>query len=227
MVKIPRQQGDGDCLCGFYAIINGLRLALQPVGELTRDEEGELWRALIRYADRKWRFASLFLGGTTPLQLAGLARHGAEVVAKLTGKEVIFRHLSKAVVHANDGNLGAVIAHLLGNGHGAIIAGIDADDFSHWSIIRSMTAKSLWLLDSDGYHCVRLRSCATAMRPRPKQHPRYWIKIYGTFTIQAAGGSEASSLSPRSRPASARTHGVEVHGQKPRHRGLPPCLIPQ
>ena len=59
-----RQQGDSDGLCGFYAVINGLRLAFKPHGGLSLEEERVIWRSIVRYADRNWRFASLFLGGT-------------------------------------------------------------------------------------------------------------------------------------------------------------------
>ena len=41
VAKRPRLQGNRDCLCGFYTIINGLRLALEPVGGLSSQFRGK------------------------------------------------------------------------------------------------------------------------------------------------------------------------------------------
>ncbi len=57
----PRSQGDGDGLCGPYAIINALRLSMLPHGGLTANQEEVIWTDLIQAADRRWKLKSLFL----------------------------------------------------------------------------------------------------------------------------------------------------------------------
>ena len=59
---------------------------------------------------------------------------------------------------------------------------VDVGD-DHWSIIRGITSKSVWLLDSDGSHRLLLKSCTLNSRSRAKGKPRYRVGVYGTFSI--------------------------------------------
>jgi hypothetical protein len=194
----PRRQGDGDALCGFYTIINGLRLALRPHGGLSRDQEAHIWRSLIRHADRNWRFATLFLDGIMPIQFIGLARRGAYAATKLTGTRVTFRFLTKAEVQRRNHRLQAIVEDLMAQGHASILTGLEGKNYSHWSIIRGATRKSIWLLDSGGHHHFRLTSCRLLRSPKPKQNPRYWVKLYGVFTTANAMKNDTVSKKEQS-----------------------------
>lgn len=198
VARKPRRQGDGDALCGFYTIINGLRLALGPHGGLSRDHEASIWRSLIRHADRNWRFATLFLDGTKPLQFIGLARRGAYAATKLTGTRVTFRSLTKAEAQVRNHRLQLIVADLMTQGHASILVGLEGKNCSHWSIIRGATPKSIWLLDSSGYHRFRLRSCKLMRSPKPKHNPRYWVKLYGVFATANAAKDDAVSIGEQS-----------------------------
>ena len=179
----PRLQGDSDGLCGFYSIINGIRLALEPVGGLSNDNESELWRFLIRRADRKYRFATLFLQGTATKQIFRLSRRAAKMVSKQTGFNVVFQILSRQEAEDCGNKLDAIVRYLLKQERTAILAGIECEAYDHWSIIRGITSKSVWLLDSDGSHRLLLKSCTLNSRSRAKGKPRYRVGVYGTFSI--------------------------------------------
>ncbi len=194
LIRKPRQQGDGDSLCGFYCVINGLRFALAPHKGLSAEHEGQIWRSLIRYADRIWRFASLFLEGTSVYQLIGLARRAAHRASKLTGTKVTFKLLPKTVITANRCKLDRVINYLAARGHTAIVAGIEGRHVSHWSVIRGVSPKSIWLLDSSGYHRFMLTKCRLLTHSKTKLEPRYWLKLYGVFvTTNRKKGARAPS----------------------------------
>ena len=66
------------------------------------------------------------------------------------------------------------------------MAGFECKSYSHWSIIRGLTTKSIWLFDSDGTHAIRLKGCAMPTRPKPKGNPRVWVKIHGTFIVKGS-----------------------------------------
>ena len=190
----PRQQGDIDGLCGFYAIINALRLAFQPIGGLAVQHERLIWRSIVRAADRKWRFASLFLGGTHTYQFLDLARYAAKSAYRLTGKKVVLKPLFRRDVEACARSLDAVVASLKAKGHASILAGLDSKELSHWTVITGVSRSTLRVLDSDGFHYLRLDGCRLDQRPRPKGNPRYWVRIYGGFVVTVpARPTKASS----------------------------------
>ena len=177
----PRRQGDGDGLCGHYAVINGLRLALTPHGGLSRDHEGQIWRTLVRHADRKWRFASLFLDGMVPARFVALARRAAAAASKLTGIKVRFQHIPKAAVMGRRRRLVAVVNAFKVRGHVAILACIEGSYINHWSVILGLSASSLRLFDSGFHDRLKLRNCRLLTSPKPKVSPRYWVRLHGVF----------------------------------------------
>ena len=192
----PRQQGDIDGLCGFYAIINALRLAFQPYGGLSVQHEKLIWRSIVRAADRKWRFASLFLGGIHTYQFLTVARYAAKTAYRLTGKKVLLKPLLRRDVEACARSLNAVIAALKAKGHTSILAGLESKELSHWTVITGVSRSTLRVLDSDGFHYLKLDGCRLDQRPRPKATPRYWVRIYGGFVVTAAAShAKASAVS--------------------------------
>ena len=197
----PRQQGDIDGLCGFYAIINALRLAFQPFGGLPVQHEKLIWRSIVRAADRKWRFASLFLGGTLTNQFLTVARYAAKTACRLTGKKVVLKPLLRRDVEACARSLDAVVAALKAKGHTSILAGLDSKVLSHWTVITGVSRSTLRVLDSDGFNYLKLDGCRLDQRPRPKGNPRYWVRIYGGFVVtHTANPSRASAKPTKRRP---------------------------
>lgn len=195
----PRQQGDIDGLCGFYAIINALRLAFQPYGGLSAHHERLIWRSIVRAADRKWRFATLFLGGTHTYQFLDLARYAAKTTHRLTGKKVLLKPLLRRDVEVCAKSLAAVIAALKAKGHTSILAGLDSKELSHWTVITGVSRSTLHVLDSDGFHYLKLDGCRLDQRPRPKGSPRYWVRIYGGFVVTAPSSQTRASANPTKR----------------------------
>lgn len=192
----PRMQGDRDSLCGFYTILNGLRLALEKEGGLAPRHERAIWRFLIRYADRRWRFASIYLQGLSTRQLITLAYRGAAKAAELSGKAIVFKPISRTLITECQSQIEAVVATLLKADHVSIVAGFEGRDISHWSIMRGRTAKSMLLLDSEGWQRISFASCALFTRPRQKAKPRYWVKLYGTFAVAKPTPRSAPLASP-------------------------------
>ena len=195
----PRQQGDIDGLCGFYAIINALRLAFQPFGGLSVQHEKLIWRSIVRAADRKWRFATVFLGGTHTYQFLDLARYAAKAAYRLTGKKVLLKPLLRRDVEACARSVDTVIAALKAKGHTSILAGLDSKELSHWTVITGVSRSTLRVLDSDGFHYLKLEGCRLDQRPRPKGNPRYWVRVYGGFIVTAPASHAKASAKPAKR----------------------------
>ncbi len=110
------------------------------------------WRSIVRAADRKWRFATMFLGGTHTYQFLDLARYAAKSAYRLTGKKVVLKPLYRRDVEACARSLDAVIAALKAKGHTSILAGLDSKELSHWTVITGVSRSTLRVLDSDGFN---------------------------------------------------------------------------
>ena len=180
----PRRQGDSDGLCGLYAVLNALRLVYEPHGGLSATHERLIWASLVRYADRKWRFTRLFLGGTQTHQFLDLARYGAKLAHRETGKKIVLKQLQRIEIPANAPALPSVVRVLLSKGCRSILAGLECKEFSHWTVIAGVTDATVQVLDSGGYHFLRLKGCQLDLNPRPKGSPRYWVRIYGGFAFE-------------------------------------------
>ncbi len=203
-VPRPRQQGDIDGLCGFYAVLNALRLALAPWGGLSPEQEHVIWTRIVRFADRKWRFAKLFLGGTHTYQFLAIARYAVKLAQGITGKPIVLRPLLRRDVQACGLALDAVLTNLAAKGHVAILAGIDNEDTSHWTVITGMTRATLRVLDSDGYHYLKLEGCKLAQRRRAKGSPRYWVRVYGGLVIVSPSLSDQREATSAKRAIPSR-----------------------
>ncbi len=223
----PRQQGDIDGLCGFYAIIIALRLAYQPFGGLSVQHEKLIWRSIVRAADRKWRFASLFLGGTHANQFLAVARCAAKTAYRLTGRKVLLKPLMRRDVEACAKSLDAVIDTLKSKGHTSILAGIDSKELNHWTVITGVSRSTLRVLDSDGFHYLRLDGCRLDQRPRPKGNPRYWVRIYGGFAVTEPTGSARASAKKVSRSKTHRSKRSTKSHQKKKGAGGKKMIIPE
>lgn len=183
VLRRPRQQGDIDGLCGFYAVLNALRVAYEPIGGLSSQHELLIWASLVRYADRKWRFALLFLGGTHTYQFLDLARYSVKLAYKLTGDKVVLKPLLRSDFAACAAPLDAAVEAMTRKGCRSILAAIESKDTSHWTVITGISASTLRVLDSDGFHFLRLEGCRLDFRNRPNGNPRYWIRLYGGFAL--------------------------------------------
>ena len=197
-------------------MVNGLRLALAPHGGLSVHHERLLWRCIVRHADRKWRFASLFLGGTQVQQFLTVARHAARITHRLTHKKVVLKPLWRKDVVTGSRALGSAVGSLKAKGCAAILAGIDSQHASHWTVVTGISTSTLRILDSGGFHFLKLAGCRLDMRPRPKGQPRYWVRLYGGFAVEVPkakpppvkGKPKAAKKKPPRRkrtPASKRT----------------------
>ncbi len=69
----PRRQGELDCLCGLYSILNALRLAAYP-RRISADVQAELFAAGVTYLNRHDLLNTVLVGGICYDNLRNMAR---------------------------------------------------------------------------------------------------------------------------------------------------------
>ena len=119
-----------------------------------------------------------------------------QIVAHFSSRLSRYKPLLRRDVEACARSLNTVIAALKAKGHTSILAGLDSKELSHWTVITGVSRSTLRVLDSDGFHYLKLDGCRLDQRPRPKAIPRYWVRIYGGFVVTAAAShAKASAVS--------------------------------
>ncbi len=141
----------------------------------------------------------MFLGGTHTYQFLTVARYAAKTAHRLTGKKVLLKPLLRRDVENCAKSLDGVIATLKAKGYTSILAGLDSKELSHWTVITGVSRTTLRVLDSDGFHYLKLDGCRLDLRPRPKGTPRYWVRIYGGFVVTAPATQVRASAKPTKR----------------------------
>ncbi len=153
----PFQQGQLDGLCGFYSIINALRLINGGITEDKCYEHTEDW--LLALEKKRGKLAKVVA--------TGLYLNDMIYVLTMASERYDFRR-SRPYYKQSKVDLDAFWTNMQdffssGN-HRAIIIGYYSnlwDDDGHWSVVRKVTDKSIQLFDSYGNMYIRRSSCTT------------------------------------------------------------------
>jgi len=151
----PYSQGNLDSLCGLYAAINALRLALHDDGGQTKADAKHLFGQAIAYLDRKGALAETLAHGMETRRWHALVRH----LAKHAATDSLTVDLERPEFHAKP-----TIADIFGWIDTSLAEGKPvlvqlSHGLNHFSVVAGATSASLKLFDSDGHRFVRRASC--------------------------------------------------------------------
>lgn len=149
-MRYPFVQGWLDSLCGIYAIVN----AESVVNNTSFDNSQYIFNDIILYLSKKKMLKSIILNGIDHKWMSKIIY------------DVVYDKFS--IVQSNKRNFSSVSAwwkdsqeFLLGDENRAIILSLDGKE-EHYTVIKQMTTKSLFLFDSGGYggiKTIRRSSC--------------------------------------------------------------------
>jgi len=151
---LPFCQGELSALCGAYAIINALRLALAEVDKLSDAECRSLFARGVEYLDRRGWLVEALIDGLDPCRRNALARHLAKLVST-TNFEVGFEkpdHRGWSIAHVFDWIQESLAV-------GAPILVSLTGGLEHHTVVAGVTHNRLKLFDSSGHHFLRRTSC--------------------------------------------------------------------
>ncbi len=140
----PYRQGDLDSLCGLYATVNALRVALAPTRALKRREAQELFVAGLAYLNRGATLHEFSAAGMSPATLHRLAKHLSVRASQVTGTKVSVARPPRRPWKR------AVLLRTIDDalGHGApVIVGLE-QSYDHYTVITGATAARYRLFDS-------------------------------------------------------------------------------
>jgi hypothetical protein len=152
-ILVPYEQGALDSLCGVYSLINAMRILIK---DLNYTEAELVFQRILRYVESKKRLSSVITGGIGDRDVFNIARTVLHAKYNISIKR-LYGDDQRPPVSKVVAKMGKLIQHE----NIAIIISIEAVDYEHWSVIKSLSAKEIQLCDSSGTRRVQLSKCTT------------------------------------------------------------------
>ena len=179
----PYRQGQLDGLCGIYASINAIRLALGDRGRRFTDEDWQhLFYTLLAAVDDAIGAVRATACGIDTKPLLTIVKSAVQHMAdehelKVTVKRVLKRkerpplrdllpHIASLVEEPNSAVLFSLVGHL-----------------DHWTVLRKVGRTSLELFDSSQFARVKIANCRMSYEPPASLsrehiiHPRAVLRV--------------------------------------------------
>ena len=184
----PYQQGQLDGLCGVYAIINAVRLALgDRGGQFAQEDWQELFSALLVEADEIVGTATIVSGGIDTRPLTKLLKLA---VCHMADEHEVTLTVSRPFTSRERTSLHEVVerlAELTREPHAAVLLSL-AGHMDHWSVLRKVGRRSLKLFDSDGHVLVRIAECRMSYERRRNGAREHIIHPPAVFRVVVSLG---------------------------------------
>jgi hypothetical protein len=166
----PYRQGELDGLCGLYAGINAVRLALRNGDtRLGIDDWQALFTAMLAAAeDRTGAYAATAFGIGTK-SLVAMLKVARQHLSDEHGIALTVRRVGRRGERLPFEAMLARLIELAAAPHSAVILSL-CGHLDHWSVLKRVTATSLELFDSYGFIRVAIANCRMSHEPaRPSQ----------------------------------------------------------
>ncbi len=157
----PFQQGGLDSLCGLYSVINAERF----INRSSDEEAQQLFNDLIYYLSRRRLLSKILIGGIIHTEMLVILK---KVIGKkrIQNVEIPWRGFSnpdltvfwRSMQNFLDGTPGR-----------SIILGLQGYH-EHWTVIESITNRSIWLYDSALIKRLARYSCTTSYVTEKRKH---------------------------------------------------------
>lgn len=154
----PFQQGDLDGLCGVYAVVNAIRLALQPLSRFDYATFSDFFEELVAEVDRHQGFGKASVSGITTPKLMRLLKLAGEVADSNLGVNL---EIGRPLLASRRPPFDRAIGHLraeLQRPATSLLLGLGGE-YDHWTVAHRITRASILLYDSAGYSRVAIKEC--------------------------------------------------------------------
>jgi hypothetical protein len=144
----PFRQGDLDCLCGIYSLINSARL-VDP--SLNKRVCRAMFRDALQWLIQEGLFQEAVMRGISVNKLMSLHKHIIRIRrARLRLSRPFLRHKPES-----EETFWQVLSALSVLPENALLVGIATRSWSHWTVVRGISQGWIYLLDSENR--IRLR----------------------------------------------------------------------
>ena len=166
---LPFQQGGLDSLCGLYSIINAERI----INRSSDEETQQLFDGLIHFLSRRGLLSKLLIGGIIHTQMLTILD---KVVGKqrISNVEIPFRGVPNPDLTTFWKSMQSFLDGTPGR---AIILGLQGYH-DHWTVIESITSRSILLYDSSKIKRLPRPYCTTVYTTNKRKHLLFPAQTY-------------------------------------------------
>lgn len=136
----PYSQGYLDGLCGVYSLINAMRIVLN----LSPKESAQLFKRIIKCMEERKRISSFVVNGLCPVDIQYTLRNIIEPKYPIIWSRPYLRRRNLQIKSYWQ----ELLAFLGEDDHRAVIMTVHVDQYSHWSVVHSISPKQLRFFDS-------------------------------------------------------------------------------
>jgi hypothetical protein len=164
----PFRQGALDGICGLYSIVNADRI----VNGSTTEQSLQLYNELLTWLSRHGMLQGAMVEGLMSDELRLILQKAA---GKRFGTiEVPWRGVTTPTLD----EFWRSMQDFMGKGR-AIILGLNGRH-DHWTVVRDITRRSIWLYDSDGMGRLTRHDCSTS-----KSQRKHFLRPAQTYYLAA------------------------------------------
>ena len=146
----PFVQGHLDCICGLYAAVNALALVAAPIRPLQRDEARELIRIGAEYLQRRQELCDALNFGMEVDRQVEVALHMLKQAERVTGLPITASTPFRGKGRRQGGPSIKALEKKLASGTALMV--FLANTLDHYTVVCGVTARRVYLFDSDGNH---------------------------------------------------------------------------
>tara|TARA_R110000868_G_scaffold13540_7_gene62973 strand:+ start:597 stop:1169 length:573 start_codon:yes stop_codon:yes gene_type:complete len=182
----PWKQGDLDTFCGQTSICTALRLCA-GVKVLGQRQSEELYAAIAEHLLVSGHLRSIIRGGIHDSQYWFALRFAINFMARRHGIQI---KASRPFLRKNDLSLRNLVADLrvfLSEPRRAAVISYQTFDHAHYTVVRDLSARSLFLADSSDRSMLHLKACTVGER-EPSKAYRYVIAVPSTVFVSMIEG---------------------------------------
>jgi hypothetical protein len=157
MAKLPPfQQGGLDSLCGLYSIVNAERI----INRSTNDQAQDLFDTMVHFLSRKRMLTKILLDGVIHSQMLLILEK--VVNGRIPHLELPWRSQPTPDLDQFWESMRSFLSECPDR---AIILGLNGYH-DHWTVVHSISSKSIFLYDSDEIRRLPRAECTTARHRR-------------------------------------------------------------
>jgi hypothetical protein len=174
----PYEQGALDSLCGIYSIVNAMRV----IRGLSNEESQELFTQIISYLEDNKTLAVTLAEGISITVLGSIFK---DIIGEKIDRAIPFQKQTDVGISEFWTEMTRFLHAKRTKGEKRAILLSLGGLHDHWTIVRKISSKRIWLFDSIGLRNLDRSKCTTRKASSSRRH---WIHPTQTYFLKQNHG---------------------------------------
>ena len=167
----PYEQGALDSLCGIYSIVNAMRV----IEGLSNEESQKLFKKIIAYLEENKSLAETLASGISITVMGTIFK---DVIGDQINRAIPFQKHTDVSISEFWKEMTRFLHEKRPKGEKRVILLSLGGLHDHWTIVRKISNKRIWLFDSIGLRNLDRSKCTTRKASSSRLHLIYPTQTY-------------------------------------------------